>query len=312
MTDLSLAERDPNASALDLIHEAKSVIARAIAESDTDTLFDLRSRASAYELKYQRDGARETANDAGEVKVRAERGLGQIDAEIAPHGVNQEFREVGTPAPLSGVHQDTRAAWRKLGTLSDPEFERRLNAARSDENAGVSTTRILHDTSLGGLKQSEHVEWYTPSAYIEAARKVLGQIDLDPASSKLANGTVKADTYYTEGDDGLAREWHGRIWLNPPYGKGSGLFATKLVEEYGAKRVEAAILLLNAYGFDSGWFQPLWNHPICFTDHRIQFTSPTRDTGGPANANIFVYLGPDKRTFAETFAQFGAIVERIA
>lgn len=173
-------------------------------------------------------------------------------------------------------------------------------------------SEITGEVAMGGLKESVHVEWYTPAPYIEAAREVLGGIDLDPATSPMANETVRASNIYTEAENGLIREWHGRVWLNPPYGQGSGLFATKLVEEHAAGRTTAAILLLNAYGFDSNWFQPLWDHPICFTDHRIQFYSPDRETGGPANANIFVYLGPDRDIFAQTFSQFGAIIARIA
>lgn len=168
------------------------------------------------------------------------------------------------------------------------------------------------DGSLGGLKESVHVEWYTPAPYIAAAREVLGGIDLDPASSELANEVVQAERYYTEADDGLEREWEGRVWLNPPYGKGSGLFTTKLVAEYAAGRTTAAVLLLNAYGFDSAWFQPLWDHPICFTNHRIEFSSPDRETGGPANANIFAYLGPHEDKFLAVFRDFGAIVRRVA
>jgi hypothetical protein len=163
---------------------------------------------------------------------------------------------------------------------------------------------------MGGLKSSESVEWYTPEKYIEAAREVMGGIDLDPASNDMANEIVKAPTFFTKDDDpdGLSQSWFGNVWLNPPYGKGSGLFTTKLIEEYKSGRVKSAILLLNAYGFDSGWFQPLWQYPICFTDHRVQFYSPQKESGGPANANIFIYLGKKTKIFRDKFKEFGHVV----
>ena len=39
----------------------------------------------------------------------------------------------------------------------------------------------------------------------------------DPASHPLAQARVRATQFFTQEDDGLKREWHGRVWLNPPY-----------------------------------------------------------------------------------------------
>ncbi len=53
-------------------------------------------------------------------------------------------------------------------------------------------------------------EYYTP---LEIVRS-LGRFDLDPAA---ASGHPTADVLYTVDDDGLSKQWQGRIWLNPPY-----------------------------------------------------------------------------------------------
>src|SRR5258707_12771286 len=126
---------------------------------------------------------------------------------------------------------------------------------------------------------SKSTEWYTPARYIEAARLVLGAIDLDPASCEAANQTVKAAHYFSPADDGLARPWHGRIWLNPPYGKphgksGQELWTRKLLAEHEAGHFDQAVVLVNA-ATETRWFAPLWNFPICSPDHRIRFSSPT-------------------------------------
>lgn len=57
-------------------------------------------------------------------------------------------------------------------------------------------------------------EWYTPPEIIRS----MGEFDLDPCSSTIAyelNHSAKKS--YTKEDDGLSKEWFGRIWLNPPY-----------------------------------------------------------------------------------------------
>ena len=172
------------------------------------------------------------------------------------------------------------------------------------------------------VKQKSN-EWYTPSRYIEAARAVMGGIDLDPASCELANRTVKATRYYTKEDDGLAQAWYGKVWLNPPYGRvnGSGasvirMFVTKLIDEYEQGRIEQAMLLTTVQT-NSTWFQALWRFPICFTSHRVAFIKPINGSIAPDSrtshtlGTALVYLGPHESRFIEIFSQFGTIAKRV-
>jgi ParB family chromosome partitioning protein len=169
-------------------------------------------------------------------------------------------------------------------------------------------------TALKVLLSSETCEWYTPPLYIEAARIVLGGFDLDPASNPTANTWIKASKLFTIEDNGLARSWYGRVFLNPPYGKicgqsSQGLWARKLISEYRAGNVTAAILLVN---FVPGykWFSPLFHYPICAVDHCIEFVRPDGTQAGKAKASsAFVYLGQDANKFARTFSEFGPVAK---
>lgn len=65
--------------------------------------------------------------------------------------------------------------------------------------------------------QAEFGDWITPPDITEMARDVVGDFDLDPASSQLANDlSVQAARFYTREDDGLTRVWGGRVWINAP------------------------------------------------------------------------------------------------
>lgn len=168
----------------------------------------------------------------------------------------------------------------------------------------------LPDSTANQIVSSESNEWYTPAKYIESARFVMGGIDLDPASCKSANRTVKAEEFFDAEADGLSREWHGRVWLNPPYGDAGPIFVTKLLDEIEANRIESAILLVNSHCTDAGWFQPLWDHMICFTDHRVNFWRERGNESGSTHGSAFVYFGPSPDKFAQEFNQYGAIVRK--
>lgn len=168
-------------------------------------------------------------------------------------------------------------------------------------------------------------EWYTPAKYIEAAREVMGSIDLDPASCALANETVKAARYFTIDDDGLSKAWDAKtLWLNPPFGRenapptgyGGGksimaLFVAKLLCEYETENIEQATLLVSAKP-DTAWFAPLWEYPICFATHRVLFDRPGSTREGHFFGTAFVYLGPNESKFIEVFSQFGIVARRVS
>ena len=97
--------------------------------------------------------------------------------------------------------------------------------------------------------------------------------------------------------------------MNPPYGDMCGRFVAKLVAEHAARNVTAAVLLLSAYSTDTRWFQPLWDHTLCFTDHRIDFESAGRQTTSTStHGSVFVYVGSARDAFARRFRDFGRIV----
>lgn len=68
------------------------------------------------------------------------------------------------------------------------------------------------NTSFQRSKQTTD-EWYTPLDIVKA----LGEFDLDPCAPSAHFYT--ANKCYDKSDDGLSKEWFGRIWLNPPYSR---------------------------------------------------------------------------------------------
>lgn len=160
------------------------------------------------------------------------------------------------------------------------------------------------------IVSSNSNEWYTPDKYIQSARKVMGLINIDPATSLQANKIVQAEVIYTAEDSGLQYDWHGRVWLNPPYGNLTEAFVTKLVTQYQTGITTEAILLVNSHATDTKWFQPLWDYLLCFTDHRINFYAPGGSGVGSTHGSVFVYFGDNKHGFAKEFSEYGNIVRR--
>ena len=164
----------------------------------------------------------------------------------------------------------------------------------------------------GNASHDNDDEWYTPSVLIEPARECMGGIDLDPASSEVAQKVVQAAAFFTAADDGLAHPWRGRVFLNPPYSKAAGKadFIAKLAEHYWAGEVTEAVVVIS-YDFSAGWFEPLRGAytAICLMRGRVQFYKLKPGDGhDPALGTSVVYLGGKAPAFSEAFAALGDIV----
>jgi phage N-6-adenine-methyltransferase len=152
-------------------------------------------------------------------------------------------------------------------------------------------------------------EWYTPPKAVDAARRVMGGIDLDPASSEAAQRAVRAARYFTAETDGLARPWRGRAWLNPPYSSPLiGRFVAKLLAEHLAGCVTQAVVLVDNRT-DTRWFHALARRAaaLCLTFGRIPFKRPDGTGDSPTNGSCFVYLGRDVDKFAKVFGEIGLV-----
>lgn len=150
-------------------------------------------------------------------------------------------------------------------------------------------------------------EWYTPAEYIEAAKRVMGGIDLDPASSLSANAVVGATRFHSIHDDGLRHDWAGRVWLNPPYA--SDLiwkFAAKLAHHVGNGDVTEAIVLVNN-ATETAWFADIvrFSSAIVFPRSRVKFWKENGILGAPLQGQAILYIGTQFDLFLSVFGKFG-------
>ena len=133
---------------------------------------------------------------------------------------------------------------------------------------------------LGGHQSSRmgKDEWLTPPEIIKA----LGLFDLDPCSP-INRPWDTAKKHYTIEDNGFMKQWEGRVWCNPPYGRETGKWLNKCFSH------ENAIALIFARTETKDWFNHIWHsaHSILFIEGRLYFhhvdgTRAKANSGAPS------------------------------
>jgi phage N-6-adenine-methyltransferase len=151
-------------------------------------------------------------------------------------------------------------------------------------------------------------EWSTPPEILDLFEQVVGWADLDPASNPAAQERVKARTFYTKEDNGLAHSWAGNVWLNPPYSFPLvERFADKAVAEWRRGEINEMMILVNTSSC-AYWFRHLATHAsgACFLSSRVKFWHPDgrKNPGARQDQTIF-YFGKDAALFRAVFGKAG-------
>jgi ParB family chromosome partitioning protein len=240
---------------------------------------------------------------------------GRARGEIAKQGDNR-FSRGSAPDPLSlddlGLTKRRANCIRKDTTKANIDMLWEWTDEQTAEGNEATTAgwwRHIHGAHVG--KNSGQDEWYTPPKYIDAARDVMGNIDLDPASSSGANDMVQADEYYTILDDGLTHGWRGKVWMNPPYSQPLiNDFCEKFAIDYRQGFItEGCVLVNNAT--DTGWYHALLEHAaaVCFIKGRVKFIDENGEaTGAPLQGQTVLYFGDSVDDFGQRFNEFGRVL----
>ena len=160
-------------------------------------------------------------------------------------------------------------------------------------------------------------DWGTPQFYVDAVRKVLGRIDLDPCSN--LHSIVNAAVEYMPPADGLDMSWdYATVYVNPPYGmngKYGGRIADWLAkcaaahEDHGAEVIALVPVATNT----SHWKTSVFGRAaaVCFLyDTRLKFLVNGKQGGkGAPMSCAMVYWGGRFARFSDVFMEYGAVMD---
>jgi hypothetical protein len=262
---------------------------------------------AARELAKVKKVGTETYNAAQYVVMRAQRELGRLlELQGNRPGKPQlsPLRQLGPTLKAIGVSRSEASRARELAAIPDTAFEAYV-ARVNKKGEKLTTTGAIE--ALSDAEDYDSDEFYTPEdPWILAIREVMGGIDVDPASTELAQNVVQARIFYTKRDNGLTKRWPGRVLLNRPYSpKLSDQFAQKLLDEVEAKRTTQAISIQNATPSTEMFQRHGERAYVCLPEGRINFWTSKGKTVANRNDSAFFYFGPRAKRFCEVFGEFG-------
>ena len=120
------------------------------------------------------------------------------------------------------------------------------------------------------MKSSVHFSsntdlWSTPQEFFDELNREFN-FSLDVCATP---DNAKCEKYFTKEDDGLAQEWHGTVFMNPPYGR--EIYAWMEKASQSAKAGATVVCLVPARTDTKWWHEFAMPHEIRFIRGRLKF-----------------------------------------
>jgi phage N-6-adenine-methyltransferase len=94
-------------------------------------------------------------------------------------------------------------------------------------------------------------------------------------------------SYWDEEDDALRQQWHGVLWMNPPYGKQIGEWVYKAY--LSAVQLDATVVCLLPARSNCDWWKYVIQGEVRFIRRKLRFVGASSDSMFP---NVIVIFRP--------------------
>lgn len=114
---------------------------------------------------------------------------------------------------------------------------------------------------------SKKQNWGTPQALFDTIHDAYA-FTLDAAADRLS---AKCPIYFDEATNGLALDWFGTVWLNPPYDN-TAAWVDKAIREVQQKHCDCVAMLVAARPDTAWWWQAMrYAGIVSFLKGRLKF-----------------------------------------
>ena len=129
---------------------------------------------------------------------------------------------------------------------------------------------------------SERDNWETPQDFFDKLNEEFG-FTLDVCAE---DDTAKCEKYYTKKDDAFTKKWKGVCWMNPPYGRGIGVWLEKA---YETSQNESTVVCLIPSRTDTKWWHDyvMQAAEIRFVKGRLKFDGHKNSAPFPSAVVVF-------------------------